>query len=196
MHENSTRSEREIGRVVSVSNYRLSVLLAPEIRSQVRSHPHQITLVTQIGGYVLFPVAPGEYTVGIVIGAFENETIEPNLEMEMTLQLASARRILRLNLVGQLIEKQPFSPGVSVYPSLDTPALLPTEEQLHQLLEYHPPSEEESKDTPLNIGVSPIYARQSVTASYNDLLGRPLGIVGNTGSGKSGKYSIILTIKA
>lgn len=193
MHENSTRSEREIGRVVSVSNYRLSVLLAPEIRSQVRSHPHQITLVTQIGGYVLFPVAPGEYTVGIVIGAFENETIEPNLEMEMTLQLASARRILRLNLVGQLIEKQPFSPGVSVYPSLDTPALLPTEEQLHQLLEYQPPSEEESKDTPLNIGVSPIYARQSVTASYNDLLGRPLGIVGNTGSGKS--YSVASLIQ-
>ncbi len=193
MTRDTGQREREVGRVTSVSNYRVAVLLDPEVRSQVRSHPHQITVVTQIGGYVLFPVAPGEFAVGVVIGAFENETVQPDLEFGMTLQLAGSRRTLRLNLVGQLAENDPFVPGVSLYPSLDTPALLPTEEQLHQILEYRPSKEKEGIDIPLQVGTSPIYARQPVTASFNDLFGRPFAVVGNTGSGKS--YSVASTIQ-
>ena len=187
------RNERQIGRVVSVSNYRVAVLLDTDIHSQVRSHPHRITLVTQIGGYILFPVSPGEFAVGIVVGAYENEAVEPDLEDKMTLQLLSARRTLRLNLVGQLVERQPFIPGISVYPTLDTPAMLPNDEQIHQILQYSPSAQNKEEDIALIAGTSPIYAREPVTASFNDLLGRPLGIVGNTGSGKS--YSVASLIQ-
>ena len=193
MSEVSGRNEREIGRVTSISNYRVTVLLDLDVRSQVRAYPHHITLVTQIGGYLLFPVAPGESAVGIVVGASEDEAIEPDIDRGMTLQLARAKRTLRINLLGQLLEHEPFVPGVSIYPALETPALLPTEKELKCILEYLPDENEKDRDAPLNLGVSPIYARQPVTASFNDLLARPLGIIGNTGSGKS--YSVASIIQ-
>lgn len=184
----TARNEREVGRVTSVSSYRLTVLLDPQVRSQVRAYPERIGVVTQIGGYLLFPVSPGELAVGIIVGASEDESIEPDAERGMTLQLGLARRNLRLNLLGQLFEDRPFIPGISIYPTLDTPALLPTEDELERILEFRPAEPEKEKDTALPVGVSPIYLRQEVTVSYNDLLARPLGIIGNTGSGKS--YSV------
>ena len=177
--------ERAVGRVVAVSNYRVSVLLDPETRSQVRSFPRNIAVITQIGGYLVFPVSPGVLAVGIIVGASEDEAFEADVHGFMTLQLARARRILRLNLLGQLRVGEPFIPGVSIYPTLDTSALLPTDEELTEILRYRPRASEEENDTQLTVGLSPIYGQQPVMASYNDLLSRPLGVVGNTGSGKS-----------
>jgi len=84
----------------------------------------------------------------------------------MTLQLTCARRTLRTNLLGQLREGSSFEAGVSVYPSLDTPALLPTEEELKKILEFQVKDADAGKNTPLEVGISPIYARQDVTASF------------------------------
>jgi hypothetical protein len=190
----ATRNEREVGRVTSVSSFRVTVLLDPEMRSQVRAYSKRIAVVTQIGSYLLFPVAPGELAVGIIVSAAEDESIEPDSEQGMTLQLTRARRVLRLNLLGQLVEDRPFSAGVSVYPTLETPALLPTEEELKRILEFTPKDIQKDQDTALPLGISPIYTRQQVTGSYNDLLARPLGIIGNTGSGKS--YSVASLIQA
>jgi len=184
MPDFTTKDEREVGRIVAVSNYRVTVLLDPGVRSQIRSYPHHVAVVTQIGGYLLFPVAPGESAVGIVVGASEDEAIEPEQE-GVTLRLARARRVLKANLIGQLREETRFETGVSVYPSLETPAQLPTEVELRTILEYQPSPEKKANDTPLLIGSSPVYRRQAVTASFNDLLARPFAIIGNTGSGKS-----------
>lgn len=193
MPEPSGWNEREVGRVVSVSNFRVRVLLNPEVRSQVRAYPEHIAMVTQIGGYVLFPVAPGESCVGIVVGAAEDESIEPEGDRGMTLHLAKARRTLTINLLGQLVEGEPFVPGISLYPRLDAPALLPTEKELGDILEFRPTGSRKDKDVPLELGVSPIYARRPVTGSYNDILARPFGIIGNTGSGKS--YSVASVVQ-
>ncbi|MCL6447253.1 MAG: DUF87 domain-containing protein [Armatimonadetes bacterium] len=188
MPDLGVKNVREVGRVISVFNYRVKVLLDPDVRSQIRSYPHRISVVTQIGGYLLFPVAPGESAVGIVIGASENETIEADTERDMALQLARSRRILTINLLGQLRESMPFEPGVSIYPVLETPALLPTEEELKTILEYQP---RDNRDIALVVGPSPIY-RQDVTVSFNDLLARPFGVIGNTGSGKSWSVASII----
>jgi len=177
--------ERAVGRVVSVSNYKITVLLDPGTRSQVRAFPHNIAIITQIGGYLLFPVSPGVLAVGVIVGASEDEAIEADSHGFMTLQLARSRRVVRLNLLGQLKLRDPFIPGVCVYPTLDTPALLPTDEELTAILTFQPSKSEEGRDIPISIGQSPIYGQQCVMASYNDLLARPLGVVGNTGSGKS-----------
>ena len=194
MRSSTPSTEREIGRVTAVSNFRVTVSLDPDVRSPVRAYPHHIATVTQVGGYVLFPVTPGEHVVGIIVGAYENEAIEPDEEAAMTLQLVRARRLLRVNLLGQLREQQPFLPGVSQYPPLESPALLPTDEELKRILEFQPRPDETAQDIALPLGLSPLYTRQHVTASFNDLLGRPLGIVGNTGSGKS--YSVASLIQA
>lgn len=185
MAEPAKASERQVGRVVGVSNYKVTVLLDQDIRSQVRAYPRRVTLVTEIGGYLLFPVAPGESAVGIVVGAFEDEAVEPDPDKAMSLQLTRARRTLRVNLLGQLFEGRPFVPGISVYPTLETPALLPTERELGDILQYQPREIDGDRDAALDVGVSPIYVREPVTVSYNDFLARPLGVIGNTGSGKS-----------
>jgi DNA helicase HerA-like ATPase len=187
-------TDRQVGRVTSVNNYRITVLLDPAIRSQVRAYFQRTAVVTQIGSYLTFPVSPGESAVGIIVGASEDETIEPDLNKGMTLQLTRSRRIILVNLLGQLLENEHFATGVSVYPTLDTPALLPTEEELKSILEYNVSPDKVKEDVSLTVGVSPIYARQKVTVSYNDLLGRPLAIIGNTGSGKS--FSVASLVEA
>src|SRR5665647_1868470 len=62
---------------------------------------------------------PGVLAVGIIVGASEDEAFEPDANGFIALQLARARRILRLNLLGQLKVADPFIPGVSIYPTLD-----------------------------------------------------------------------------
>ncbi|MGA8557490.1 MAG: hypothetical protein WB630_24010 [Candidatus Acidiferrales bacterium] len=114
-------NDRQVGKVIGVSNYRVTILLESEASSQVRAYPRHTAVITQIGGYLLFPVAPGELAVGIVVGAFEDEAIEPDVDRSMTLQLTQARR----TLLGQLREGSPFEAGISVYPCLDTPCLTP-----------------------------------------------------------------------
>jgi hypothetical protein len=89
-----------------------------------------------------------------------------------------------LNLLGQLLESKPFQAGISTYPTLETAALLPSEEQLKRILEFVPNSND-GKDAALAVGTSQLYSRQQVTVSFNDFLGRSLGILGNSGSGKS-----------
>jgi DNA helicase HerA-like ATPase/uncharacterized protein YoxC len=194
MPDIGTKSEREVGRVIAVSNYRVTVLLDSEVRSQIRSFPYQITTITQIGGYLLFPVSPGESVVGIIVWASENEIIEPEEQTGVTLQLGQARRILKLNLIGQLREGEPFKPGVSIYPNLDTPALLPFIEELHSILEFQSMDTKLGNDVSLPIGISSVYSGQEVTCSFNDIFARPLGIIGNTGSGKS--WSVASIIKS
>lgn len=192
MPDNPSRSEREVGRVVSVSTYRVKVLLAGDVRSSVRAYPRHVSLVSQIGGYVLFPVAPGETVVGVVIGAYEDEAIEPESDSGATLTFGRARKTVHVNLLGQIAAGR-FLAGISVYPTLDTPALLPTEEELDRILRFSEADRDQGKDTSLAIGTSPLYARERVTVSYNDLLGRSLGVLGNTGSGKS--YSVASIIQ-
>jgi len=192
MPRSDIRDERQVGRVVAVTNVRVTVLLDSEARSPVRSIPHRVTWVTQLGAYLLFPVGPGEAAVGVIVGASEDDVIEPTKDNTMTLQLARARRILRLNLVGQLREGQPFIAGISVYPTLDMPALLPTEEELSRILAYHPHPDDEKRDRALTIGHSPIYARHPVKVSFNDVFSRPFGVIGNTGSGKSCSVASII----
>ncbi len=186
------RDERQVGRIVAITNVRVTVLLDSEARSPVRSIPHRVTWVTQLGAYLLFPVGPGEAAVGVIVGASEDDMIEPTKDNTMTLQLARARRILRLNLVGQLREGQPFVAGISVYPTLDMPALLPTEEELSHILAYYPHPDDEKQNRALTIGHSPIYARHPVKVSFNDLFSRPFGVIGNTGSGKSCSVASII----
>src|ERR1700688_262764 len=118
-------NDRQVGKVIGVSNYRVTILLESEASSQVRAYPRHVAVITQIGGYLLFPVAPGELVVGIIVGAFEDESLESGDDQAMSLHFGRARRTLKINLAGQLYEELPFEGGVSTYPTLDTPAFLP-----------------------------------------------------------------------
>jgi DNA helicase HerA-like ATPase len=69
--------------------------------------------------------------------------------------------------------------GVSVFPSVGDPVLLPTATQLRAIVEA------EGEDRRLAIGISPLAANATVSVDPDKLFGRHLAVLGNTGSGKS-----------
>src|SRR5690606_1283648 len=118
-----------------------------------------------------------------------------------SLELMKPRRIASVQLLGTIehAEDEPsFRPGISVLPTLDTPAEIGSPDILRAVFELPPrrnrPEGYEDKDfdCDLKIGFPTGQARNVVRASYNDLFSRPLAIVGNTGSGKSFSVSSLI----
>ncbi|MFI5364304.1 MAG: ATP-binding protein [Candidatus Binatia bacterium] len=197
--------DREIGFVVAVTNTRVTVELHQEVKSAVRSYPGGLSTVAQIGAYLMFPLGAGEWAVGTIVGAFENESYEPEPSEGMTLQLAKPRRTLRVNLLGTVCTRlghgddahgatRPhFRRGITVYPVLEAPAIIPAEDELQAILtDVVSWRMEEELPRTLHVGQSPIYPKVEVHADYDDLFSRPLAIVGNTGSGKSWTVASLL----
>lgn len=69
--------------------------------------------------------------------------------------------------------------GVSVFPSVGDPVLLPTAEQLRAIVESQGPNRR------VRIGTSPLASDAAVSVDPDKLFGRHLAVLGNTGSGKS-----------
>lgn len=69
--------------------------------------------------------------------------------------------------------------GVSSFPSVGDPVLLPTVEQLRALVEA------QGSDARVVVGTSPLGADAPVSVDPDKLFGRHLAVLGNTGSGKS-----------
>jgi uncharacterized protein len=180
----SSQNEREVGKVVSVTTIAVKVELHSEERSPIRSYAGGLATIAQVGAYYLFPVGAGEYTVGVLTGAFEHEGYEPDAQGGMTLQLAKPRRTLSVNLLGTIDGKGHFLKGITVYPTLDTPAIIPDRSQLEAIL-TEISSIAGTKGEIVSIGFSPIYETTEIGLSIDDLFSRPLAIIGNTGSGKS-----------
>ena len=71
-----------------------------------------------------------------------------------------------------------FHRGVHTFPSIGSPVLIPTDEQLRSIIES-------GENRRILIGNSPIAANAEVKVDPDRLFGRHLAILGNTGSGKS-----------
>ena len=91
-------------------------------------------------------------------------------------------RKLRLNPIGMLRETVNgyfvFRRGADALPSVGATVLLPTEIQLHSIIE----SGERGR---VKIGTSPLAGDAEVSIDPDRLFGRHLAVLGNTGSGKS-----------
>jgi hypothetical protein len=188
----SNQHEREIGKVVSVTTISAKVELHAEEKSPVRSYPGGLSTVAQIGAYLLFPIGSGEHTVSVLTGAFEHEGYEPDAQGGMTLQLAKPRRTLSANLLGTLDGSGRFLRGITIYPTLETPALIPDQNQLRAILTEISSNDEKRSVKTVLIGISPIYERIEIGMSIDDLFSRPLAIIGNTGSGKSWSVASVI----
>ncbi len=128
--------------------------------------------------------------VGTITDLQAHESFDPAAGAELALELMKPRRIATVQLLG-LLRAGIFSPGVTLLPTLDTPAEIGVPELLKAIFEEPPrrnrpeDHQEENFDTGLRIGVPSGQRGLELRASYNDLFSRPLAIVGNTGSGKS-----------
>jgi len=192
---------RLVGHIVSVQGFRVKVELLPETRSALRATLDGVQAAIAINAYLTFSLGAGETVIGIITDLEARETFDPGRGDDLSLELMKPRRVASVQLLGTIEHKDEepaFSPGISVLPTLDTPAEIGSPDVLRAVFEIPPrrnkPEGYYAKDfdCDLKIGFPTGQDRNVVRASYNDLFSRPLAIVGNTGSGKSFSVSSLI----
>lgn len=192
---------RLVGHIVSIQGFRVKVELLPEIRSAIRATLDGVQTAIAINAYLTFSLGAGETVIGIITDMEARETFDPNSGDDLNLELMKPRRIASVQLLGTIAhadDEPSFSSGISVLPTLDTPAEIGAPKILRAVFEIPPQRnrpedyDDNDFDCDLKIGIPTGHARNVVRASYNDLFSRPLAIVGNTGSGKSFSVSSLI----
>jgi hypothetical protein len=181
-----TSAERHIGTVEFVSPDEIKVgfdLEAPDAIALGVGEPRPFP---RVNGYVLVPVDDGH-----VVGQVEWLTIEKSpfpkrrgMQDFGLVDLPYPLRRMSLNILGSLRQDSSrvggfkFHRGTGALPSVGASVVLPTNEQLRSIVE----SGERRR---VRIGSSPLAGNAEVSIDPNRLFGRHLGVLGNTGSGKS-----------
>jgi DNA helicase HerA-like ATPase len=188
---------RIIGHVVAVQGFRVKVEVLPETKSASRATLDGVQKAIAINSYLTFSIGAGQVVIGVIADLEARETYDPASGDNLTLELMKPRRIANVQLLGTIEQEAiggVFSPGITVLPTLDTPAEISAPITLKAVFETPPRHNKpdgydgEDFDKDLCIGRPTGQPASAVMASYNDLFSRPLAIVGNTGSGKS--YSV------
>lgn len=175
-----------IGTVEFVSPNEVKVLLKIEAPDSVALNAGGVRPFPRVNGYVLISVDDG-----YLVGQIEWLTIERSAFPKRRgvqdfglVDLPYPLRKMSLNPLGTL-RKQPgqnekyiFRRGADAFPSVGSAVLLPTEKQLHSIVE----SNEKRR---VRIGTSPLAGNAEVSIDPDRLFGRHLAVLGNTGSGKS-----------
>lgn len=186
---------RVIGHVVSVNGFRLKVELAQEAKSSSRATLDGVQRAVAINSFLTFDLGAGAHAIGNLSDLEARESYDPTQDDELSLELTKPRRIASVQLLGTVRQsgkgKWLFDTGITVLPTLDTPAEVANPEILACVF-GQPPQRNRPQgwtdgefDFPLELGHQSGDENTRVKASFNDLFSRPLAIVGNTGSGKS-----------
>ena len=185
---------RVIGHFVSVQGFRVKVEVPPETKSALRASLDGVQAAVAINAYLTFSIGAGQLVVGVITDLESRESYDPTAGDELTLELMKPRRVVSVQLLGTIEhdgKEGIFSPGITILPTLDTPAEIGSPDVMKAVFETPPrrnkPEDYDGQnyDCDLRIGSPTGQPSSAVRASYNDLFSRPLAIVGNTGSGKS-----------
>lgn len=189
-------SPRVIGHIVAVQGFRVKVELLPETKSAMRATLDGVQVAVAINSYLTFSLGAGQIVIGIITDLESRESYDPAGGDELTLELMKPRRVANVQLLGTIEQdggRGTFSAGITVLPTLDTPAEIGAPEILKAVFETPPrrnkpddyQATDDGYDCDLRLGFPTGQPNNAVRASYNDIFSRPLAIVGNTGSGKS-----------
>ena len=189
---------RVIGHVVAVHGFRLKVELSPDMKSSSRATLDGVQRAVAINSFLTFDLGAGTHALGTLTDLEARETYDPSRDEELSLELTKPRRIASVQLLGTVKQvgenMSTFDPGITVLPTLDTPAEVANPNILFGVFGQPPERnqpqdwqglEDDSFDFPIELGHQTGDENTKVKASFNDLFSRPLAIVGNTGSGKS-----------
>jgi hypothetical protein len=179
---------RRIGTVEFVSPDEIKVSLdldAPDNTAINTGNPRSFP---RINNYLIIPSE-----AGFVVGQVEWLAIERSpfpkrkgLQDFGLIDLPYPSRKLSLNPVGTLSQENAdrpeplfsFKRGVYAFPTVGDPVLLPTDDQLRNIIES-------GQNRRVLIGRAPLAGNAEVKIDPDRLFGRHLAVLGNTGSGKS-----------
>lgn len=191
-----------IGHVVSVNGFRLKVELAQEAKSSSRATSNGVQRAVAINSFLTFDLGAGYHAIGALSDLEAREFYDPTSNDELSLELSKPRRVASIQLLGtvkRVANKWKFDSGITVLPTLDTPAEIANPDVLTSIFS-HPPFcnrprnwKGNNYDYGIEIGHLTGDENKKVKASFNDLFSRPLAVVGNTGSGKS--YTVASLIR-
>lgn len=178
-----------VGTVDFVSPDQIKVLLDIEAPDGTALNTGTPRPFPRVNGYMLIP-----NDSGYLVGQVEWITIERSqypkrrgLQDFGLIDLPYPLRKMSLNPLGCLVfdetdangdERYKFIRGVQGYPSVGVPVLLPTKNQLRDIIES-------GDNRRVSIGTSPLANNANVMIDPDRLFGRHLAVLGNTGSGKS-----------
>ncbi len=175
-----------IGTVDFVSPDEIRVALDIESPESVALNAGEPRPFPRVNGYLLVPVDDG-----FLVGQVEWLTVERSafpkrrgMQDFGLVDLPYPLRRLRINPLGTLRKGFPteaeyiFRRGTEALPTLGSAVVLPTEQQLHSIVES-------GVKRRIKIGTSPLAGDAEVCVDPNRLFGRHLAVLGNTGSGKS-----------
>ena len=175
-----------IGTVEFVAPDEVKVQLEIEAPESVALHAGGVRSFPRVNGYVLMPVDDG-YLVGQIEWLTTEGSPFPKrqgvrdfglVDLPYPLRKMSLNPLGILRKAGGQQETYAFRRGADALPSVGTPVLLPTEKQLHSIVE----SGEKRR---VKIGTSSLAGDAEVRIDPDRLFGRHLAVLGNTGSGKS-----------
>lgn len=193
---------RIVGHVASVNGFRVKVELLKEARSPSRATLDGVQTAVAINAYLTFPLGSGLSIIGTITDLEARESYDPESGDDLSLELIKAKRVAIVQLLGTIEnngKNWSFNPGITILPTLDTPAEIGSPKILEAVFERPPQKNKpddcatDDFDFDLVLGCPTGQKDNKVKASYNDLFSRPLAIVGNTGSGKS--YSVASLLK-
>lgn len=175
-----------IGTVDFVSPDEIKVLLDIEAPDSVALNAGSPRPFPRVNGYVLIPLDDGYLAGQIEWLTIERSSFPKRRGMQDfgLIDLPYPLRRMSLSPLGTLRAKSNsateygFKRGADSFPSIGTEVLLPTEKQLHSIIE----SGDRQR---VKIGTSPLAAHAEVRVDPDRIFGRHLALLGNTGSGKS-----------
>ena len=178
-----------IGSIDFVSPDEIKVLLDIEAPDSIALNTATPRSFPRINGYVLVPSDEGYLVAQVEWITIERSQYPKRKGMQDfgLVDLPYPLRKLSLNPLGCLMydgksssgdDRYVFRRGVEAYPTVGDPVLLPTNNQLRDIVAS-------GANRRVKIGISPLAANAEVKIDPDRLFGRHLAVLGNTGSGKS-----------
>lgn len=190
-----TISNRVIGRVLSVDNFRVFIKIDEDLRGSYTSGVNDIYEIARINSYLIIPVGADR-----VVALISRVTMKEEIEFDKNstnITLPTSARYISATMLGTIAKdgnKEKFIQGVYNFPTLDNPVWYVNEKDLRHIFDDKQEAEkiDYEKDFYLPVGTSPAFSNYSVKICPDQFFVKHAAILGNTGSGKSCTFTSII----
>lgn len=163
-----------VGIVDSVSAYEIKAFLLDSAPRNV-ALSGGISFFPRINGFLIIPNETGSLVGMITWIGYNHQKSENEVELPKGLRMIS---LTILGHIANTLKGKVFERGAFSLPTVGDQIVLPNEEELELIVKN------ESEGT-VSIGIAPLNGNKEVKLPINELFGRHLAVLGNTGSGKS-----------